>query len=97
VTLHLRNFGGRGFEQNLAAKTYGAVREIPVIGAGPRGKSVNERTPLCVEIVPRLLQMLEAEPIQQPEHTLAQRQAVQTLADGVRNFLPLLSVPVAAC
>lgn len=65
------------------------MREIPVVGAGLRGKSVNERTSLRVEIVPRLLQVLEAQPIQQPEHTLAQRQAVQTLADGVPNFLPL--------
>jgi hypothetical protein len=61
----LRDFGGGRFEQNLAAETHGAPREIPVIRAGLRGKSVHERT--SVEIVPRLLQVLEAEPIQQPE------------------------------
>jgi hypothetical protein len=65
------------------------VREIPVIRAGLRGKSVHEGTSPRVEIVPRLLQVLEAEPIQQAKYTLAQRQTVQTLADGVRNFLPL--------
>jgi len=65
------------------------VREIAVLPAWLRGQSVHERASLRVEIVPRLSQVLEAEPIQQPEHALAQRQAMQALADGVRNFLPL--------
>ncbi len=55
VTVRLRDFGGGRLEQNLAAETHGAAREIAIIRAGLRGKSVHERTSLRVEILPRLL------------------------------------------
>jgi hypothetical protein len=35
--------------------------------------------------------MRETEPIEQAEYILAQRQAMQALADRIRHFLPLVN------